>query len=313
MAARTIAPTSTFGEFTHFQPTPGSVYLYAHSSEQRSLLPDDWRQRNAHVDFFEVTEQSEDFILVRGRGSTQKIALRSDRSGADFFEPMKTKELYIDITGMTHRTWSSVVRSALSSGARVLAVYTEPKEYAFSRTPTEGEIYDLSDKIEGIAPLPGFADLTGSAEEELLFIPFLGFEGARFAHLLEQVQPKTNCTIPVVGLPGFRPAYPFDAVWGNKAPLLASKGHRRIQYAAANCPFAAFAVLKKLAAETPKRLIVAPIGTKPHALGVILFWISNQTTGRSIEIIYDHPIRKPSRTDGARRVSVYDLSAFLAQ
>jgi hypothetical protein len=54
-------------------------------------------------------------------------------------------------------------------------------------------------------------------------------------------------------------------------------------------------------------LQIAPIGTKPHALGAVLFCLSRP---RSVELVYDHPIRKLGRTTGASRLLVYDVSSL---
>jgi hypothetical protein len=54
-------------------------------------------------------------------------------------------------------------------------------------------------------------------------------------------------------------------------------------------------------------LKIATIGTKPHALGAVLFSLLSP---RSIELVYDHPIRKASRTEGSARVLLYEVSAL---
>jgi hypothetical protein len=50
------------------------------------------------------------------------------------------------------------------------------------------------------------------------------------------------------------------------------------------------------------------IGTKPHALGAVLFSLMS---GCPTELVYDHPIRKPGRTDGTERLLVYHVSAII--
>jgi hypothetical protein len=54
-------------------------------------------------------------------------------------------------------------------------------------------------------------------------------------------------------------------------------------------------------------LKIAPIGTKPHALGAVLFCLSRPD---SVELVYDHPIRKANRTIGASRLLVYTISSL---
>ncbi len=54
-------------------------------------------------------------------------------------------------------------------------------------------------------------------------------------------------------------------------------------------------------------LKVAMIGTKPHALGAVMFAL---TSSDRIELIYDNPIRKDGRTDGSDRLLVYHVGAI---
>jgi len=51
------------------------------------------------------------------------------------------------------------------------------------------------------------------------------------------------------------------------------------------------------------------IGTKPHALGAVMFAL---TSPSRIELIYDNPIRKEGRTDGLDRLLVYHVGAITA-
>src|SRR5205823_2858744 len=117
-------------------------------------------------------------------------------------------EIYLDITGLAHHVWAPLLRAGLDAGKRVWAVYVEPGEYTRTATPTEGTIFDLSEKISGIAPIPGFASLGRSPDsDDGLFIPLLGFEGTRLIHVSEHVQATSDATVPIVGVPGFRAEY----------------------------------------------------------------------------------------------------------
>jgi hypothetical protein len=201
-----------------------------------------------------------------------------------------------------------VLRSALLLGLTVEAVYVEPERYRFSDVPRPGEIFDLSLRIEGISPLPGFTRLRRRFDDSPVFVPMLGFEGARFHYVLATVQPEGNMTIPVVGLPGFRLEYPFYTYEGNQPALQLSQGWRDVRYAAGNCPFEAFFAVRGIARDYPDHnLAIAPIGTKPHAVGAILFSLLNPDR---TEIVYDHPVRSTGRTEGEYRTLVYGVSRF---
>ena len=229
----------------------------------------------------------------------------------DLFSKIESKIIYLDITGLSHHVWAPLLRAAVASCKQVYVVYVEPRTYTFSRTPTEAEIFDLSEAIHGIFPLPGFGILSEPDDEELvLFVPFLGFEGHRFAYVLEQVQPPGRKIIPIIGVPGFKPVFPFHTYLGNKNILGQSTLHTQIRHIMANSAFDAFYVLQEIATDNlDHTLKIAPIGTKPHALGAVLFTL---WTDRPVEIVYDHPIRKPNRTSGSANILVYDVDQLLS-
>jgi hypothetical protein len=216
--------------------------------------------------------------------------------------------VYLDITGLAHHIWAPFLRSLLRSDKRVFGIYVEPGEYTRTPTPTEGTIYDLSERIAGIAPLPGFASLRESRDDEYTFVPLLGFEGTRLIHVVEDVQPSAEATVPIIGVPGFRLEYPLVSYKGNRKPLVDGGSWTNARYATANCPFDLFFVLEQIVVEFGRpNLRVAPIGTKPHGLGAVLFTLAAEDR---VEIVYDHPIRKPGRTTGSARLCIYDISTF---
>ncbi|WP_147451334.1 hypothetical protein [Corallococcus llansteffanensis] len=302
------ALTETFRGLTDFVPSAGSAYVFGSSGEARSAHGLDWEHRAQGVKFVPIVSQDAASIAVKlGEETSPAISLRSVRALDAFWGSLATSVVYLDITGLGHHVWAPLLRTALSGGRTVRVVYVEPTDYRYSLTPTEGDIFDLSERISGIAPLPGFASLAGP-RDDVVFVPLLGFEGTRLQYVFEQVQPPGNKTVPLVGVPGFRPEYPFHTLYGNRAKLLETRAWRNMEFARANCPFSAMYALSDIAARWPKDAIkIAPIGTKPHALGAVLFYL---TTTRTVELVYDHPIRKKERTIGAASVFVYHVSAL---
>ncbi len=141
-----------------------------------------------------------------------------------------------------------------------------------------------------------------------LFIPLLGFEGTRLSYLLEQIQPLKENITPVVGIPGFKPEYPFHTYFGNRVALLQSESWKNIRYAPANCPFCVFYLLDELSTKNHiKNFKIALIGTKPLALGAVLYAIHHPN---NVELIYDYPVRKAKRTLGYDRLLEYNISVF---
>ena len=309
--------TRLYEDWDSFKLEPGGTFLHGISVEERSIHPTTWEHAAKDVQFvrfssFENTPER-DFSRCTAEmdGVTRKYHLRSSGQLSAFFLKIKSKTVYLDITGLPHHVWAPLLRAALTTPKQVSVVYVEPRSYTFSRTPTEAEIFDLSAAIHGIRPLPGFGVLSEPEDEEsVLFVPFLGFEGHRLAYVLEQVQPPGRNIVPIIGVPGFMPEFPFHTYLGNRNILARSNLHTQIRHVMANSAFDAFYLLQEIALEYPQHTLkIAPIGTKPHALGAVLFALS---TGQSVEIVYDHPIRKPHRTIGSANILVYDTDHLLS-
>lgn len=213
----------------------------------------------------------------------------------------------IDLTSLEHRIWAPLIKALLASATEVVALYAEPDDYQRS-DDLPGSIYDLSTS-RGIEPLPGFARLTRRPGDAGHFAPLLGFEGARLGHILDQEEVDVAQTSPILGSPGFRLEYPTLTYLANRDYLEQGRMDRRVEFARASCPFEAFRAIERIHADAGHcYLRLAPIGTKPHALGAVLYAIRN---GSSVEIVYDHPIRSRGRTRGSRGVYLYEVSGFL--
>jgi len=298
--------TRKFENAEDFIPPPRSVLVTGNSPEERSKYSSDWISKFVDVSLWSIEEQTQSHIRLAG--NTQEIQLRSEKQLAAFWADAGRRTLLIDITGLAHHVWAPLLRAALATGRQVKVIYTEPFDYTFSKAPTEGEIFDLSERITGIAPLPGFTSLAEEDEDRICFIPLLGFEGTRFAYVLEEVQPPGGKIVPIIGMPGFRPEYPFHSFQGNTLPLRQTAAWKNVRFAIANCPFSLLYALEDVASDYPLDLLkIAPIGTKPHALGAVLFAL---TTRRRVELVYDHPVRKATRTSGKNRLLVYHVSAL---
>ena len=308
MAIRSTTVLTIYSELEAFRPEPGSIYLYGTSAEGRSGHADMMRAEGLQVQFRRITNETASSFQLETNAVSITHALRNRAGLSQIFEAQANAHWYLDITGLSHHVWAPLLRGALYARARLTAVYIEPIDYRPSPNPREGDIFDLSSRITGIAPIPGFANFSEPIERGVCFVPLLGFEGARFAYLLEQVQPPGGKIVPVIGVPGFRPEYPFHTFQGNRAPLIDSRAWRNVKFARANCPFTVLTVLQDIAtAYASDHLKIAPIGTKPHALGAVLFVLS---TGGQAELVYDHPIRKPDRTSGSARLLRYPLHDF---
>ena len=100
--------------------------------------------------------------------------------------------------------------------------------------------------------------------------------------------------------------YPLESFWGNRNALKTTKAYERVRYAEANSIVDSYLTLGKISYDKRNpNMIVAPIGTKPHAIGAILYAIKNQD---KVELLYDNPKRSLHRTEGVGNILVCDVT-----
>ena len=223
----------------------------------------------------------------------------------DLVKLFRGERFLLDITGLRHSVWAPLIKYIRKSNINCRVIYVEPDEYKDHPTPSSDTKFDLTTNFESSLPLAGFSNLVGpDNENKCLFVTMLGFEGSRPLRLLATIEPPP-IVIPIIGVPGFKIEYPTYAVTCNKKLLMDSSTNSELRYAKANCPFETYKTLKDIQRDFPEHyMYIAPVGTKPHALGAILFAIDNPTC---TEIVYDHPLGKPGRTSGQALINIYDL------
>lgn len=313
MINRDYQYTNIYSDIRDFKPLPGSVYIYGYSPEGRSHIADSLKTNCINVLFLEIEslEGEKDIIIDKNTGL--KYFLRSSNSIQSLFDIYKSSVVYIDTSGLNNRISASLLNNAVKidkqRGLSIKIIYAEPYTYKIKNFKSEGVFNDLSEKIDGIEPLPGFASIIPDSGD-MKFIALLGFEGGRFTHLIENIQPPLDDIVPVIGVPGYRIEYPFVALWGNRQPLGDSKSWNNLKYVAANSLVDVFLLLTKIKnkSQPNTKIILAPIGTKPHAIGAILFAIKYP---KQVEIVYDNPKRKKTRTDGVGLVIECSINSLL--
>ncbi|SFU92926.1 hypothetical protein SAMN05216350_108196 [Polaromonas sp. YR568] len=301
--------TDTYAKVQDFRPQSNSTYLFGQTSEERSGHISTW-ETDAPTAVLNriISEDRETFSTANTQNS---YSLRSDSDLARFWSIEAPSEVvYLDITGLPHSIWAALLRSGLALSKELIVTYAEPSNYRRSAAPVEGQIYDLSASVSGISPLPGYAVLSERFDSDFILVALLGFEGARLSFMLEHVQPGTDRIIPVIGCPGFKPWYIFEAYVGNKRVLIDTQAWHEALYAPGNCPFSVFYLLDEISkTRSETAMKVALVGTKPHSLGAVLFALA---TENPVELIYDHPIRAEKRTDGTERLLAYHVSKLVS-
>ncbi|HKY38419.1 MAG TPA: hypothetical protein VJN18_20895 [Polyangiaceae bacterium] len=261
-------------------------------SELRTSSPDKCL-RVQQVDWQEVS--------LERAGKTARVSLRDDSALAAV---LRGDPVCIDMSGLPHHVWAPMLRVALANAPSVHVLYVEPAEYRRHTSPASVSLFDLSDGYHGVLPLPGFATLSAEVYKDAVLVAFLGFEGTRARHVAATLDPPPK-VVPVIGVPGFRVEFPTVAVACNQEFLMDHSAHANVQLANATCPFEAYDLLREVRRDNPKSLLqIAPVGTKPHALGAVLYAIDHQS---GTELIYDNPKRKPNRTQGVGTVHVYTV------
>lgn len=292
----------------------GSALLYSCSEEHRSGLKDIL----SGVDFSNIPniQLGIDALgeYVISPDNERLFSLRSSDQILNFLQTFSNCNcLLLDISDFDTKLCAALFKVILSERKNlppVRTVYIEPEYYEIKKFSSHGVYFDMAEEIEGISPLPGFEHITPDDEDSVFLIPFLGFEGGRFAHVLESV-PVSNKKniIPVIGLPGFRAEYPFVSLRSNETSLMQSDSWTRIKYATANSIIDALIRLEDIyRTHQSATLKVAPIGTKPHTVASIIFAAMHPT---ATELIYDHPLHRTQKTRGVGRIVITDISKFI--
>lgn len=289
-----------------FEPVEGSTYIYAYTKEDRSKLANAFIPRcGSRCRFVGVEYSGSDIIKVEN--DTDEYSLRGAQTIGTFVEKYVDKIVYLDISGLNARISSALIIALFKSKITTYVIYAEPATYRLDKFRNEGVLVDLAEKVDGISPLPGlirFIDI-----DKKIFVPLLGFEGARFTQIYEDVSPSDEDIYPIVGLPGFRMEYPFVTLFSNKPPLFNTQSWANIQYVMANSVVDAYLKLLEIyERNNDSKIIVAPIGTKPHAIGAILFAMKYD---KRVELVYDNPKRNEQRTDGIGKIIVCNATKLV--
>lgn len=310
---------STFADSTLYSP-PHAVFegrdqvrfladavLFFGEFETRSKIPISWSSQLPEHHVFRIEESGEANQISIDRLPESVFSLRDNRELRKWIVSLNCSIVYLDITGLGHNIWMPLLRILFEEKKPVQCIYTEPSSYTANPNPKPGDFYDLSEKVRGFSPIPTFARIPTRLTNSSVMIPLLGFEGIRFKHLVETFEPNEREIYPVIGVPGFEVEYPFHTFEGNADPLRTTRSWQRIDFVDAACPFSLFNLIRRLRSEIPNREFqVATIGTKPHALGAVLYALQD----KSCDILYDHPVRKQGRTDGSGKCHLYDIATF---
>ncbi|MFM0565642.1 hypothetical protein [Paraburkholderia sediminicola] len=203
-----------------------------------------------------------------------------------------------------------VLRAARKEGiSRVYFLYTEPGEY--SRDPNQdiarATQFNLTGGRNFSAAHGVVVDLSLYDHAQIVFM--LGYEDDRMAMLLTQQENLAPFEKHVIfGVPAFEAGWELNGFANHAGKLAADNFH--LHYAAANSVSATYRALERIHSqigESDNPVVIAPIGTKPHAIAAAIFlcvYCERNESG----MIYDHPERKTGRSRDVRRWHLYSLT-----
>ena len=308
--------TEHFDNYDGMSIMPHSLYLYQTRIEERSQFANRIsRKVFDDVVFREIQFKDEANDIIEAVESHTECNLRSKPEIKNlFFSCSNISNIYLDASGLNVRSIAHLLKCAIEisfeKNVKLFIIYAEPAEYKVGKFSEEGEYLDLSERIKGIYPIPGF-EVIGPSNGRIMFVPLLGFEGGRFAYVLSQIESPDVKTFPVIGVSGYRLEYPFVTFYGNRRPLLETDSWGNLKYAMAGSIVDAFYTLLALHEKHDGVFMkIAPLGTKPHAMAALLFACCYP---RDTEIVYDNPVRAKKRTSGVGKVSVTCVSELIKE
>lgn len=143
--------------------------------------------------------------------------------------------------------------------------YTEPQSYLFPRGIFSS--YHSSTGPLTILEIPGFTGYEARGEKRVLVI-LLGFDGDLSKEINEDISPSE--TLVVNGFPSYTQKFKDISLIANEK--LTSDKDVKIKFSRANNPFEVFNLLENIKKQNENSFInIAPLGTKPMALGACLF------------------------------------------
>ena len=154
--------------------------------------------------------------------------------------------------------------------AKMFVFYTEPFSYKFPKKGLFKSYHETEGPIK-IEVIPGFGGIKQRSTTTVLVV-LLGFELDSLEEIILDVSP--NESFYVNGFPSYAPKFKDISLAANES--FTGDGESVILYSRANNPFDVFNLLEKIRRHFKGAFInIAPLGTKPMALGACLFAIHN--------------------------------------
>lgn len=185
--------------------------------------------------------------------------------------------------------------------------YIEPVNYSklIGSTSNINQSYQLSEDGNGLDYITPF--MLSPLDKIEKYLISIGYESNRLAGFLsstEEVKAEVEKNI-MIGIPAFNAGWENRSIDANYRFLKDTEIH----IVPADDPIQTYLNLVKLGksaniTSTNNKLIVVPIGTKPHSLGMIWFALENKG---KVGMIYDFVTKIPKRTEGVKKIHFWNF------
>lgn len=196
------------------------------------------------------------------------------------------KNVIVDITVFTKPYYFLFfkVMKEIFSLCKFHVIYTEPEEYTRKRSNINEII--LTEGLDRIESIPSFGGSSADRKDALIII--MGFEGKRSIEVFSSIDPEL--TYAVNGFPSFQPGWHRMSMEANLRFLKESGACDHLFFAPAVDPFETRKVVSNIVNEIENKnqnlnLVIAPLGTKMQAFGVLLYALQN----KKVKVIYPFP------------------------
>jgi hypothetical protein len=220
-------------------------------------------------------------------------------TGIELKQDMKVA---IDISCFT-KPYFFVILKYLRDCVRLPSItvfYTEPKSYMGGSVLKS---YHSTSGPLSVMEIPGFPGEEFRNSKKVLVV-LLGFDGELSSFITDEISPEK--TIVVNGFPGYFPKFKDISMINNEKMV----GGSDVKFARGNNPFEVYNLLQVLHKSYSDNTFfnIAPLGTKPMALGACLFAINNPT----VRIVYPLPEKYESvTTDRCWSCWAYNIPLFI--
>ncbi len=251
-------------------------YISSFINSDRILLPP--TKINAKKKIWIVTKEEENNEFLNDQ---HKIIINSDEN-YDIMKQMvddinvQDKEICIDATGFLIPDLLFLIRYLNSKGIDHLdIIYTEPLKYK------KAEDTQFSDNFYEVKQIIGMSGVHVSKMNNDMLIIAAGYDHSRIVDVANK--KKTAKKVLLYGFPSISPGMFQENVYRafGAEPALGSECFRDMDmniYAPAYDPFVTAQIIKEYTQKNQyTNLYLAPLSSKPQALGLALFWVSPKT------------------------------------